>query len=75
MGHWCLRSLDKPSIGATEQLAQLANEFCALTPEITQVRLRQFAALHLLRTVPYSKSDETIAFAVRAAARVLEIRP
>jgi hypothetical protein len=72
-GFWCLRSLDKPSIGATERLAQLAAEFCALSPDITPARLKQFAALHLLRTVPYAKSDEMIAFAVRAAARVLEI--
>lgn len=75
MGHWCLRSVDKPSIGATERLAQLATEFCALAPGIATARLKQFAALHLLRTVPYSKSDAMIAFAVRAAARVLEIRP
>lgn len=74
-GFWCLRTLDKPSIGAAERLTQLASDFTALAPEIAPVRLKQFAALHLLRTLPYSKSEDTIAFAVRAAARVLEIAP
>jgi len=72
-GFWCLRSLDKPSIGAAERLTQLATEFTALAPEIAPGRLRQFAALHLLRTLPYSKSEDMVAFAVRAAARVLRI--
>jgi aminoglycoside phosphotransferase len=74
-GFWCLRSLDKPSIGAAERLTQLASDIAALSPEIAPQRLRQFAALHLLRTVPYSKSDDMIGFALRAAARVLRIAP
>jgi len=37
--------------------------------------LLQFAALHLLRTVPYSRSDGAVAFAIRRAARLLEIDP
>jgi len=74
-GFWCLRSLDRPSIGAAERLTQLASLFTTVAPEIAPQRLRQFAALHLLRTVPYSKSDEMIGFALRAAARILKIAP
>ncbi|HTT97875.1 MAG TPA: phosphotransferase [Rhizomicrobium sp.] len=74
-GFWCLRSLDKPSIGAAERLTQLASLFTTIAPEIAPQRLRQFAALHLLRTVPYSRSDETVGFALRAAARILKIAP
>ena len=74
-GFWCLRALDKPSIGAAERLTQIASEFHALAPEIAPARLKQFAALHLLRTLPYSKSEDMVAFAVRAAARVLKVEP
>ena len=68
-GHWCIRTA--PSIGAAEKLAHWARDFAALAPECS-TRLTQFAALHLLRTVPYAKSADTAAFATRAALRLLE---
>jgi aminoglycoside phosphotransferase len=69
-GHWCIRTA--PSIGAAEKLAHWARDFGALAPECN-ARLAQFAALHLLRTVPYARSDDTASFAVRAALRLLEL--
>ena len=68
LGHWCIRTA--PSIGAREKLAHWARDFGALAPD---ARLAQFAALHLLRTMPYAKSADTAAFAIRAALRLLEI--
>jgi len=67
-GHWCIRTA--PSIGAAERLAHWAQDFGTLAPD---ARLTQFAALHLLRTVPYAKSDDTASFAIRAALRLLEL--
>lgn len=67
-GHWCIRSA--PSIGASEKLAHWARDFAALAPECS-TRLTQFAALHLLRTVPYARSADTAAFAIRGALRLL----
>ena len=67
VGHWCIRAA--PSIGATEKLAHWARDFAALAPD---ARLTQFAALHLLRTVPYARSADTASFAIRAALRLLE---
>jgi aminoglycoside phosphotransferase len=75
-GHWCLRGLDKPSIGAAERLAQIGVAFQALARELDPTlppRLLQFAALHLFRTVPYSRSEGDVGFALRAAARLLEM--
>jgi hypothetical protein len=68
VGHWCIRAA--PSIGAAEKLAHWARDFGALAPD---ARLAQFAALHLLRTVPYARSGDTASFAVRAALRLLEL--
>lgn len=73
-GGWCIRS--EPSIGAAERLVELGRAFRALARSLDPAlpeRLNQFAALHLLRTVPYAESAETASFAVRAAARVLGI--
>lgn len=73
-GGWCIRAA--PSIGAAERLIELGRAFRALAKSLDPAlpeRLNQFAALHLLRTVPYAESHETASFAVRAAARVLRI--
>jgi aminoglycoside phosphotransferase (APT) family kinase protein len=75
-GHWCLRAQGRPSIGAAERLAQLGAAFRAFAGEMDPalpLRLDQFAALHLLRTVPYAKTQDIAAFALGAAARLLEI--
>jgi aminoglycoside phosphotransferase (APT) family kinase protein len=77
-GQWCLRALTSPSVGATERLAQLNATMYQLAAELDPAlppRLQQFASLHLLRTVPYSKTEEMVGFATRAAARLLEIEP
>lgn len=75
-GHWCLRSLDRPSIGAAERLTQIGAHIRLLAVDLDPAlphRLLQFAALHLIRTVPYSKTDRDVDFALRAASRLLEI--
>jgi aminoglycoside phosphotransferase len=74
-GEWCLHTLATRSVGATERLAQLDTEMrklAAVLDPALPARLLQFAALHLLRTIPYSRTETTVAFAIRAAARLLE---
>jgi len=74
-GAWCLHTLVAPSVGITERLVCLDDDMRKLAYELDPAlppRLLQFAALHLLRTVPYSRSDGTVAFAIRRAARLLE---
>jgi hypothetical protein len=77
-GRWCLRTLAAPSVGATERLAQLDADMrqmaAELDPDLPQ-RLLQFASLHLLRTVPYSRTGEIVSFAIRGAKRLLETGP
>ena len=75
-GLWCLRGLAAPSIGAAERLALYGRDFRALAQASDRrllPRLAQFAALHLLRTIPYAETPADVAFAVRAAFRVLEM--
>jgi aminoglycoside phosphotransferase (APT) family kinase protein len=75
-GQWCLRLLPHIPIGASERLKQLGDAFRAIACEFDSAlpyRLKQMAALHLLRAAPYAKTDKTALFAIRAAARVLEI--
>ncbi len=75
-GAWCLHTLAAPSVGATERLVRFDGELRKLAAELAPAlpsRLLQFAALHLLRTVPYSKSETAVVFAIRRAARLLEI--
>lgn len=77
-GAWCLHTLAAPSVGITERLVRLDGEMRALAAEFDPAlppRLLQFAALHLLRTVAYSRSEGAVAFAIRRAARLLEIDP
>jgi aminoglycoside phosphotransferase len=77
-GRWCLRATMAQSVGACERLAQLETEVLMLASALDPAlppKLLQFAALHLLRTIPYSRTEATVAFATRAAARLLEIDP
>jgi len=77
-GAWCLHTLAVPSVGITERLVRFDGDMRELAAELDPglpSRLLQFAALHLLRTVPYSRSEATVAFAIRRAARLLEIGP
>jgi aminoglycoside phosphotransferase (APT) family kinase protein len=77
-GAWCLHTLAAPSVGITERLVRLDDDMRQLAAEFDPAlpsRLLQFAALHLLRTVPYSRSEGAVAFAIRRAARLLEIDP
>jgi hypothetical protein len=67
-----------PSIGATEILTRLDLDIRKLVGELDPAlspRLLQFASLHLLRTIPYARTEETVAFAIRAAARLLDVEP
>lgn len=77
-GAWCLHTLAAPSVGITERLVRFDGDMRTLAAELDPAlppRLLQFAALHLLRTVPYSRSEGAVAFAIRRAARLLETRP
>jgi aminoglycoside phosphotransferase (APT) family kinase protein len=77
-GAWCLHTLTAPSVGITERLVRFDGELRGLAAELDPAlpsRLLQFAALHLLRTVPYSRSEAAALFAIRRAARLLEIGP
>ncbi len=77
-GAWCLHTLVAPSVGITERLVRFDGDMRSLAAEFDPAlpqRLLQFAALHLLRTVPYSRSEGAVAFAIRRAARLLEIDP
>jgi aminoglycoside phosphotransferase len=77
-GAWCLHTLAAPSVGVTERLVRFDDDMHGLAAELEPAlppRLLQFAALHLLRTVPYSKSEGAVVFAVRRAARLLETCP
>jgi aminoglycoside phosphotransferase len=77
-GAWCLHTLGAPSVGITERLVHFDDDMRGLAAELDPAlppRLLQFAALHLLRTVPYSRSEAAVVFAIRRAARLLEIGP
>ncbi len=77
-GHWCLRALYRQPgaalVNAVQQLdvlkaplRRLASEMDAALPS----RLSQFAAFHLMRTLPYTHDAATARFVLDRLARVL----
>jgi len=79
-GHWCIRSLyldgprDKRLLKATEQLGRLEialrHLFDTLEPRLAP-RLLPLTALHLFRTIPYARDEETVGFVLRSIEKVL----
>lgn len=79
-GHWCLRELymSAPTgwalLNATGQLARLSRVLQALVAELDPGLARclpQLAALHLFRTLPYSRDDRLVAFVLRRISELL----
>ncbi|MEI9885318.1 MAG: phosphotransferase [Rhizomicrobium sp.] len=73
-GLWFLRAAGPPSVDALERLSRLGEQLRALAGRIDPglpPRLNQFAALHLFRTLPYTRDAGFAAFALTAADRLL----
>jgi tRNA A-37 threonylcarbamoyl transferase component Bud32 len=79
-GHWCLRNLylsETPGLAllnATERLGRLAlvlrTAIAGMDAALAR-RLPQLAALHLFRTLPYSRDERLVAFVLQRISKVL----
>jgi aminoglycoside phosphotransferase (APT) family kinase protein len=79
-GHWCLRNLyladraGRDLLNAVQRLERLApalRAIVALMDPLLAIRLPQFVALHLLRTLPYTQDERLIAFVLARISKVL----
>jgi len=79
-GHWCLRNLyladqaGRDLLNAVQRLDRLApalRALVALMEPSLAIRLPQFAALHLFRTLPYTQDEKLVAFVLTRISAVL----
>jgi hypothetical protein len=77
VGHWCVRTIPATSTARLTALERLDRmrpiafaSIRSVAPALVN-RVGQFVALHLLRTIPYAKSDAASRFALRQAIDVL----
>jgi aminoglycoside phosphotransferase len=83
-GHWCMRALYREGHGspawlnAQQRMVRMHGEVMAmvmrLEPQLAS-RLPQLTALHLLRTLPYTRDETLAAFTLARAALLLERMP
>ncbi len=80
-GHWCLRELHMSAASsagvesaalALERFAPPLRAMLALVDSQLAIRLPQFAALNLFRTLPYAKNERLTAFVLERMTHVLD---
>jgi aminoglycoside phosphotransferase len=80
-GHWCMRALyrDQPGspawLNARQRMERMDRSLLALIARLEPAlaaRLPQLTALHLLRTLPYTRDERLIAFTMDRTALLLK---
>lgn len=83
-GHWCMRALYRGQAGsaawlnACQRMERMDRSVLALAARLDPAlpaRLPQLAALHLLRTLPYTRDEALTAFTLERVAHLLEELP